>query len=455
MRDWAKARFAQIAYDLFALLIPFSTFWPSGRWTVAGIDEIYVAPLFYLSDLALIGLLLTAFFCGLLVYGSLFRGSLFRGYQKDPAQVRFLWREYPLLIALLALCCLALLTTPFALNLSLAAYTTLRWCLAAAIALHLTFAPFDWQRFVKVFLLGLLIQALVGMGQVLLQRPLGLPGEMALPLSQPGAAVVAIAGQNWLRAYGLTFHPNVFGGYLVIALLLTMPFLLRISGWHLVWWLLWAGLIITFSRAAFLAAMITVPIAALWLYWQRPACRRSFGIAIAGLLLVGAGGAALFSEQLATRLGMGHVTEWLSLGEREAQLQVALGIISTRPVAGVGAGNFPLAVSQSAIDVSIEVRALPVHNVPLLLASEVGVLGGALWIWALIMALVLLFKWKERRNEWVVVGLCGWLALGIIALFDFYPWGLNAGRLLSATVVGLTGHAMLKNEPFNHESCHG
>jgi O-antigen ligase len=356
-----------------------------------------------------------------------------------------------LLVTFLALSCLALLTTPFALNFSLALYTALRWCLAAAISLHLIFAHLDLQRFVKVFLAGLLVQVLVGMGQVLLQRPLGLPGEMALSLSQPGAAVVAIAGQNWLRAYGLTFHPNVFGGYLVIALLLAMPFLLRISAWLFVWWLLWAGLIITFSRAALLAAVITVPIATLWLYWQRPSCRRSLGLAIAGLLLIGAAGAALFSEQFATRLGMGHVTEWLSLGEREAQLQVALGIISTRPISGVGAGNFPLAVPSSGFDL----RALPVHNIPLLLASEVGVLGGAVWVWATIMALVRLRRWMQRRNEWVVVGLCSWLALGFIALFDFYPWGLNAGRLLSAMVVGLTGHAMLDDEPLNNESCHG
>jgi hypothetical protein len=52
-----------------------------------------------------------------------------------------------------------------------------------------------------------------------------------------------------------------------------------------------------------------------------------------------------------------------------------------------------------------------------------------------------------RHNGWVVVALCAWLALWLIGLFDYYPWGLNSGRLLSATIVGLTGHVILDDKP--------
>ena len=34
-----------------------------------------------------------------------------------------------------------------------------------------------------------------------------------------------------------------------------------------------------------------------------------------------------------------------------------------------------------------------------------------------------------------------WLALGIIGLFDFYPWGLESGRLLSVITLALFARA--------------
>ena len=35
------------------------------------------------------------------------------------------------------------------------------------------------------------------------------------------------------------------------------------------------------------------------------------------------------------------------------------------------------------------------------------------------------------------MAICARLALGVISLFDSYPWTLNAGRLLTVTVLGL------------------
>jgi hypothetical protein len=450
MREWVRGARAQIAFDLLALLMPLDFYWPTGRWTVFGVDNIYVSPLLYLSDIALVALM------------ALLVASFSQSYQKDKFRWhkfqwhKFQWRGYPLLYTFLALGCLAVLTAPFALNRSLAAYTALRWWLAVALSLHLMFARFNVQRFTTIFLLGMFVQVLIGASQALLQRPIGLPGEMALSLSQPGAAVVAIAEQNWLRAYGLTFHPNVLGGYLVVALLLAVPYQWRPEWgmtkrlsvwwsltWIFLWWVLWGGLLLTFSRSALLAALVTVPLAVGWAFWRAPSSRFSLGIALAGLLLIGAGGAALFPEQVTTRLDISQATEWLSLAERQAQVEVALNILSSRPLAGVGAGNFPWAVSAFALDV----RALPVHNVPLLLAAEVGALGGAVWIWALWVAVALLVRWMPRHNGWVVMGLCAWLALWLIGLFDYYPWGLNSGRLLSATIVGLTGHVILDDKP--------
>ena len=63
-------------------------------------------------------------------------------------------------------------------------------------------------------------QALIGIAQVLLQGPLGLPGELALEPTHSGAAIIAVPQRPWLRAYGMTFHPNVLGGFLAVGLVL-------------------------------------------------------------------------------------------------------------------------------------------------------------------------------------------------------------------------------------------
>ena len=418
-----KALYGQTTSFIFALLLPFSSYWRLGNSTFPGLLDLYVVPVFYLSDLALAAFLLT----GVIKF---FREGI-------PKR-----RLYIFAAPLLSFGGLALLTAPFALDPALAGYTALRWLIAAAVSLRFLQGDIHLPSFVKVFVAGLLVHVAVGVGQVLAQGPLGLAGEMALPLTQPGVAIVALAGRNWLRAYGMTFHPNVLGGYLVVALLLGMPLLSRRFGWILLWWTLWGGLFLTFSRSAALAAILTVPVLAAWLFWKQPSGRRSLATALAGVALIGAVGGVIFAEQLLVRLRTATATEALSITERGAQIQTAIGILAARPLNGVGAGNFPLAVQPSAT----ARRPLPVHNVPLLLASEVGVLGGALWIWIFLAALVMLIREGRRLNVWAFSGLCAWLALCIIALFDYYPWGLNTGCLLSATILGLTSCAILEED---------
>src|SRR5690606_23448205 len=105
-----------------------------------------------------------------------------------------------------------------------------------------------------------------------------------LPAEVRGAAIVPVGTLRWLRAYGLTFHPNVLGGYMAVGLLVCLPLLQR-WGMRLVWWLLWLGLFLSFSRAAWVAVALTLPLPLWWFWRHRPDSR--------GGLLVSAGGAAV------------------------------------------------------------------------------------------------------------------------------------------------------------------
>ena len=231
------------------------------------------------------------------------------------------------------------------------------------------------------------------------------------------------------------------------------------------WWLMWLGLLATFSRSAWLAIALTAPLVILWQIRRKPEMRRPMLVALLGLFAVLVVASFVWREQMTVRLQpiLGQAQQVLetitpapegppttdpaggdtkldralassdySLSERFVQFEIAFLVIKESPLQGIGAGNFPIFMRQLTL-------AIPpnfVHNVPLLLAAEIGILGAGLWL-----ALCLMFAgWLIRRwratDGWAIAAVCAGLALAIIALFDFYPWGLNTGRLLTVMVLG-------------------
>ena len=80
------------------------------------------------------------------------------------------------------------------------------------------------------------IQASIGLAQFALQRTLGLRdlGELVLRPEWSGASVITVNGAPTLRAYGLTQHPNLLGGYLMVAVLIGVGLAIsqRASRWQ-------------------------------------------------------------------------------------------------------------------------------------------------------------------------------------------------------------------------------
>jgi O-antigen ligase len=330
------------------------------------------------------------------------------------------------------------MTVPAAKSPPLAGYYALRWLWAACLYLFMVESNVLAEEWTTVFLFGLGIQALVGVGQVLRQGPLGLPGELALEPAQTGAAILEVNGQRWLRAYGLTFHPNVLGGFLAAGILLAMPLLKR---WRvrLLWWVLVLGLLLTFSRSAWLATAVSLPPLAGWLSWRKPGLRTPIGLSVAGAVLVALLGASTLSGQFQTRARpSATVSESRSLNERAELIAIALNTITDRPVVGVGAGNFPLVT----LDSKRPVAPQPVHNVPMLLAAEVGIVAAALWLWLWLRPGIALENLWRRDRYWPVVLIAVGFAIGVIGLWDDYPWALESGRLLTLTVLAFTSREL-------------
>ena len=258
------------------------------------------------------------------------------------------------------------------------------------------------------------------------------PAQAADAANLPGAAVLfGPDGLRWQRALGSFPHPNVLGGFVAIALVLALPYLQSLKGNRLAllragWCAGWVELVFTFSRAALLAAAVGCGI---WLigglvYAPR---RSSLGwLALAPIVALALGGAVAgpyFFPRIAptsTLLRTTPIVDRLTIG------LVALSLIQTHPLLGVGAGNFTLAELRPPFDaVSVD----PVHNVPLLVAAEAGLPAGVAWL--VIVVGQPIANWKRRRHDrasWVWFALPA--AMLTLSFLDHYLWTLPAGRLI-------------------------
>ncbi len=296
------------------------------------------------------------------------------------------------------------------------------------------------------------IQGGVGVAQFVLQRNLGLAalGELALDPEVRGVSVLMTEeGQRWLRAYGLTGHPNLLAALLTLLLLLLLLDLPKYHGGRRallvgVCGVGVLGLLATVSRAAWLAFGVGLVVWALGIGLMAPASNsstssrptQSIAGRVAWVLVPIAAGAAFvvfYGRQLATRfLDLDTAVEARSLMERLRDVRIAWTLIGDHPWTGVGLGNY--LANAWLLDRSARV----VHNVPLLVTAEMGVLGGLLWLWLGLAPIVAVVRgWIGGRRE-LVSQVAPWVALLTIGLFHGLPW-INTGwrtAILLALLMG-------------------
>lgn len=272
--------------------------------------------------------------------------------------------------------------------------------------------------------LVIVIQGSVAVAQFALQQDLGLSavGEQTLDPQLSGVSVLFARGERWLRAYGLTGHPNLLGAMLAVLLLLLLDDIAGARRWRRGWLAVVAsagvlGLLTTFSRGAWLAGgvglvcwmarrVIAGRDRAEWTGWL--SSRRFLRnwreyvqfIAPAVLALVFL---VLFHDLVASRfLHLETPIEATSIEHREVDAKLALRLIAEHPWTGVGVQHYLVAVR------AIEPNSRTVHNVLLLTAAELGLPGAGLWLWLSLVGLL-----SPLSAAWAP-----WVTMVISGLFD-------------------------------------
>ncbi len=302
----------------------------------------------------------------------------------------------------------------------------------------------------------LLIQGGVAIGQFLAQRDLGLLplGELPLHPAHEGNSVLLARGQPWLRAYGLTIHPNLLGAMMAALLLLTLPVIRKTRGAPRVALtgaivIGGAGLFLSFSRAAWLGFAAGLMVWGLLAWWGRrgargtvaphegatrfrnwdaprgdapgwdaPGVRRAAPWVLGAALVLVVGFAyrdLVFSRFFA----LDTPTEAQSISDRLRDSALAITLIRDHPWTGVGLGQYVDAAQQ------LDDTAIRVHNAGLIVTAELGVPGLLLWLWLMAAPFWLWLRpggCRVRYRAALGRSLAPWVAMLVINTFDTTLW---------------------------------
>lgn len=399
-------------FFLLILLLPTQLglhFWP--EWaTVFGIRVDYLAPTVYLTDLIVMGVLVSWWWES--------RKSI--NYQV--LSIKYLVFVLPFVYLLS--------TSLLAQNQGTAFYKLAKIVEFALLGFYIyKTKPFSIINF--PLSIALLYSTLLAWFQFISGHTLGLwiLGERTFNASTPGIALVTLNGQDYLRPYATFPHPNVLAGFLLVGIILIYELRRNKNAPPLFYsftlLLSLSALIITFSHSAWFAGAALLFISVIQAFRRRLAVigRSLLIILIAGSFLIVWVGRNLkdFPQEVGQRLELSSV---------------ALRMAEDFPLTGVGLNNFIVRLPEYGISPGTTWFLQPVHNIFLLVLAETGIIGFLFFLWFLFSFLGKLeIGTGDPSGVWKLA--IPFLVILITGMADHYWLTLQQGQLLTAIVVGM------------------
>jgi len=258
---------------------------------------------------------------------------------------------------------------------------------------------FDFTNWVlKPLSYSLIAVSLIALAQFGLQRTVGgflyWLGERNFSITTPGIATFSLGGRELLRPYSIFPHPNVLAGYLSAGVLLlaysssekfkkTLYFKISLVISLVV-------ILLSFSQGAWVALSLVALLLFIGDFSASFMKKASVGIFFTTIIF------SLMLPVVSDRGMIGsNQTETI---KHRLYLAKSSGIlIADRPVLGVGAGNFILGLVEVENSPSVSWWLQPSHNVFLLVFSETGIIGLALFIALLFVSFKKILRKKDRQ----------------------------------------------------------
>ena len=272
-----------------------------------------------------------------------------------------------------------------------------------------------WKYMLIALLVSVLIQGIIGVLQLKAGTSLGLGllGESQIVGGMQGSSFVTLNNEVFLRAYGTFPHPNILGGYLVMCLLISLYLYMREDfrwkrGVMFLGILSSVFVVFTFSRICIVLVLIVWLVFLFFSFVVKKKGMYSFSI---GLLV----------ERFLNLLS-GSDTSW---SDRVNLIRSSFVVIRENWLMGIGLGRFTKGMENDIPLTSNGVMLIqPVHNVPLLMVSELGVMGTLLY--CVLLGSILLRNVKRMGwFKWLVI-----FVIVVIGCFDHYLFSLPQGMVI-------------------------
>ncbi len=285
--------------------------------------------------------------------------------------------------------------------------------------------------------ISMMYSSVIAITQFIFQHSIGgifwYLGERSFDISTPGIARV-----NWcwftttncvelLRPYGTFPHPNVFAGFLTVAICLTIWQILshplqnkKMRMWYWITMIVSGiALMLTFSRGVWLIGIIGI-LTIVGVLQKRTIIQIVTWITISCLACV----------VVAFPYFLSLIKQSESVIIRDELSRVAIAMWKTYPLLGVGFNAF-LVQLPNVLPARYLFFLQPPHSVYLLLLSELGIIGVGSIGWCLYKLITKLFHLPSKLPLIII------LLYGLLGAFDHYPMTLQQGQLLTTIVITL------------------
>lgn len=253
-------------------------------------------------------------------------------------------------------------------------------------------------------------------------------GERRFSFTTIGIAQMSVLGQGLIRSYGTFSHPNSMAGFLLVSLGLWVKyykdFKLNKMWWWVVVWLAVMGMILSGSRIVWALMVVTMIVSFVRVFKKKLGWSKLVGYlaVIGGLFLIVVG---LVGVNYRTSDFVGG-WDSDSLSKRVSLNIAAVKMWRENFMLGVGAGNFIPKLPEYQSDNKFY-WLQPVHNMFLLLGTEIGMLGIIITVWV--------FKDIWSNKNFRKMGLI-WGLIIITGMMDHYWITLPQNSWLLAIVLG-------------------
>lgn len=347
-----------------------------------------------------------------------------------------------LLLALLLLSCLSITVVPWGAPLVRSISIILSLGATVAVIISVFWFRPKWRGIQVAIGASLMMQSLIALRQFAFQRSLGLQilGE-ATYIAAPGNPILFAGDTYILRATGLVNNPNSLAAFL-----LTGAFLFIVPEWNrrsrivhfLVLSLTLASAFVTYSRSGWLGYTLSLVLLTAVSRLSPSAIdnlRRQIGVAWLVTIVVIGSGFFMSRNVITSRTNPdSNRYETRSVSQRIHQYPYALRTIRDHPFFGVGIGNSSHFARQTLTDAQIDEISATIHNIPLLIAAEIGIAGGVIWIAVLLLPLCYLWKPKTRNGLALTGALVCFLFIDMFVLFS---WRSVGGFLYHWMLIGM------------------